>query len=389
MSPCDRKIRVCHLASGDLWAGAEAHLASLLPELAKLPGISVHAILLNEGLLAQKLRASHLPVSIVAEERLSTLSLIDAVVRLLHETRADFLHTHGYKQNILGTVSARLAKARWIVRTEHGVYERVPGLAGLRMRGYRLLDSLATRYCSAIVAVSDQLAEHWRVRLKGQGPRVAVVRNGVPVHPHLESEAISRIRVQLGIGEDQVVFGTLGRMVPIKGLSDLLEAAVLVHRRDPRSTFLIAGDGPLRGFLEARAAELSLHGVVRFLGFTQEPAEFLAALDVFILPSLGEGVPMALLEALSLGKPVVATAVGGVAELLSPGVHALLVQPGAPAELARACEQLVGDPGLRAALGRQARSLVREQLSAERMATEVHGLYCRLMKQCNPVGDDK
>lgn len=96
---------------------------------------------------------------------------------------------------------------------------------------------------------------------------------------------------------------------------------------------------------------------------------------------------MALLEALALGKPVIATAVGGVAELLSPGVHALLVQPGAPADLAQACEQLAVDPTLREALGRQGRSFVQERLSAGRMAAGVHDVYRSLMARSSPAED--
>ena len=178
-----------------------------------------------------------------------------------------------------------------------------------------------------------------------------------------------------------MLFGTLARMVPIKGLGDLLEAAAMLRRREPRPVFLLAGDGPLRASLEARAAGLRLDGMVRFLGFTSESADILASLDVFVLPSLDEGVPLALLEALALGKPVVATAVGGPAELLRHRFDAFLVRPGAPAELAEACDTLVRDPALRAALGRQARSLARDRLSAERMAAEVRDLYCSVWRR--------
>lgn len=374
-------LHICHFASGDGWAGTEAHLAGLLPELARRPGLTVHTILLNDGLLAQRLRENHLRVSVFPENRLSAFDVVKAVTRLLHETHTDLLHTHGYKQNILGTIAGRLAYVAWLVRTEHGVYETLPGWAGFRMRIYQSLNTLAARWCSAILTVSNDLAKQWQSRYGTHGPKVAVVRNGVPLSKKIATQTVSLTRSRLALKEGQVLIGTLGRLVPIKGLKDLLEAAALLHGRETRCVFLIAGDGPLRASLEAHAADLNLQHVVHFLGFTSEPADVLAALDVFVLPSLGEGVPMALLEALALGKPVVATSVGGVAELLSSGVDALLVRPGAPVELAQACEQLVVDTVLREQLGRQARLLAEEQLSTGRMATEVHDLYCQLMEQ--------
>jgi glycosyltransferase involved in cell wall biosynthesis len=205
------------------------------------------------------------------------------------------------------------------------------------------------------------------------------VRNGVPIPTEPDSKKVSRIRARLGIREDQVLFGTLARMVPVKGLADLLEAAALLRAREPRAVFALAGDGPLRPSLEAQAANLGLEETVHFLGFTPESADVLAALDVFVLPSLDEGVPLALLEALAAGKPVIASAVGGMAELLSDQVDALLVPPAAPPRLAQACATLVHDESLRAALGRRARSLARERLSAGRMAAEVYDVYSSLM----------
>jgi L-malate glycosyltransferase len=376
VKPVSVKLRVCHLAAGDAWAGTEAHLVALLPELSRMPGVEVHAILMNDGLLAERLRQCNLRVSILPESHLSAWGLVRALSRLLQETPTDLLHTHGYKQNVLGAIAARFAKVALLVRTEHGAYEPLRGWAGLRMGMYSWLDFLAARGCSAIIAVSDRLSSRWRSVFRGRRPKVVVVRNGVPIPPEPHPTIAAQVRARLGIGEDRVLFGTLARMVPIKGLGDLLEAAALLRQRGSRAVFVLAGDGPLRPSLEARAAELHLDGAVRFLGFTSESAGVLAALDVFVLPSLDEGVPLALLEALAAGKPVVATAVGGMAELLSDRVNALLVPPSAPRGLAEACDRLERDAALRTTLGRQARSSACERLSAGRMAAEVYALYC-------------
>ncbi|MGH7266829.1 MAG: glycosyltransferase family 4 protein [Candidatus Rokuibacteriota bacterium] len=377
--PSGRPLRVCHLASGDLWAGAEAQLTSLVAELVKVPGLTVQAILFNEGLPAERLRQTGVPVTVLPESRLSTVSLIARLARHLREPRTDLVHVHGYKQSILASLAAVLAGRPCLVRTEHGVDERLSGWAGLRMGLYRRVNRLLARRYDGLVAVSEDLAAVWRSYLRGRGPAIAVVPNGVLVPAPPDAAAVARARARLKVSPDQVLFGTLGRMVPVKGLGNLLEAAALLRGRQPRATFLVAGDGPLRAALEAQVATLGLQQSVRFLGFTPDPSGVLSALDVYVLSSLGEGVPMALLEALALGRPVVATAVGGVAELLTSGVDALLVPPGAPEALAAACERLLEDPGLRTSLGAQGRVLVDRHLSAGRMAAETYEFYCRLV----------
>jgi glycosyltransferase involved in cell wall biosynthesis len=371
-------LRACHLASGDLWAGAEAHLTNLLTELVRIPGVDVDAIVLNEGLLAERLRERRVSVTVLPETRYPVPRLIALLQQRLRERGAHLLHTHGYKQNILGTLAARLASVPWVVRTEHGVPELPAGWPGWRMRVYQRLNALAARRCDGIITVSEDLARGWRARFAGRRPVVRVVANGVPLPAPVDPALRAQVRARLEIPDDRVLFGTLARMVPIKGLSTLVEAAALVHRREPRAVFALVGEGPLQGALQSQATALGLEKVVRFPGFTSAPAELLAAVDAYVLPSLGEGVPMALLEALALGKPVVATAVGGVAELLTPGVTALLLPPGRPEELAAACLRLIHDPDLRASLGARGRALVSERLSARRMAAEVHALYREL-----------
>jgi glycosyltransferase involved in cell wall biosynthesis len=371
-------LRACHLASGDLWAGAEAHVTNLLAELAQVPHLDVHAVVLNEGLLAERLRDRAVSVTVLPETRYSAPRLVALLQRRLRELRVDLLHTHGYKQNILGTVAARLAGVRRLVRTEHGVPEPLVGWPGLRMRVYQRLNALAARRCDGIIAVSEDLAARWRSRFAGRSTAVTVVVNGVPVPAPVDPAVRAKVRARLEVPDDCVLFGALARMVPIKGLSTLIEAAALLHRREPRAVFVLAGDGPLRASLQSQTAALGLEKVVRFPGFTSVPTELLAALDAYVLPSLGEGVPMALLEALALGKPVVATAVGGVAELLTSEVTAILVRPGRPEELASACVRLIQDPGVAASLGARGRALVAERLSARRMAAEVHAFYREL-----------
>jgi glycosyltransferase involved in cell wall biosynthesis len=176
--------------------------------------------------------------------------------------------------------------------------------------------------------------------------RVQVIHNGIDGERFVAAER-DGVRRELGLG-DAFVVGTAAVLTRQKGLFHLLEAARLVKAADPGIRFVVAGDGPLRAELEARARTLGVDDVVRFVGYRRDVPELLAALDLHVMPSLWEGLPLALLEALASGKPIVATRVGGNPEVVEDGVNGLVVPPADPAAIARAVLALRRDPAARA-----------------------------------------
>jgi len=171
------------------------------------------------------------------------------------------------------------------------------------------------------------------------------------------------------------VVGMVGRLARQKAPGDFLRAAALVAREFPAATFLVVGDGPLRATLEGLARELGIADRVRFLGFRDEVPVVLAALDVFALSSLWEGLPLTILEAMAAGKPVVATSVNGVAEVVQHGRTGWLVSPQQVEQLAAHIVTLLRDPGIARSMGEAGRRRVRERFSIERTVAELSDLY--------------
>jgi glycosyltransferase involved in cell wall biosynthesis len=172
-------------------------------------------------------------------------------------------------------------------------------------------------------------------------------------------------------GEERPVVVTLARLAPQKGIGVLLRAAAEL----PNVSFIVAGEGPERHALESQARSLGVSDRVAFSGFQSDPAALLASADLFVLPSFEEGLPLALLEAMAVGTPVVATAIGGTDEVVTHGEHGLLVPPGDAAALASAIGALLRDPARAARLAVAARTRVRESFSMERMVHDVVSVY--------------
>jgi L-malate glycosyltransferase len=328
-------VRVAHLIEGDQWAGAEVQVAHLLAGLANFSELDLVAILFAEGRLAQELRRSGISVSVVNEQDLGRLRLAWALGQELRRRGVEMLHMHGYKESILGAVVGRWAGVRWYVKTEHGRFEPSRGWQRMKMSFYRWLDHWVARAAmNRVIAVSEDLYKHLTASLP-EG-RVALIRNGLDPRRIVVSAPPAEIRRGLGIGEHAPLFGSVGRLVPVKGLGYFLQAARSLLDELPEARFLIIGEGPLRSDLERQARELGIAHAVQFCGFRADVADVINALDVFVMPSIHEGLPMALLEASVLGKPIVASAVGGIPEVLT-SPQGWLVPPGDVSALARAC----------------------------------------------------
>src|SRR5262245_25054349 len=328
-------VRVAHVITGDQWAGAEAQVAHLLGGLAEFRELELEAILFAEGRLAQELRRSGISVSVVSEQDLGPLGLVRGLRHALRRHAVEVLHTHGYKESILGAVAGRWAGVRWYVKTEHGRMEPSCGWDRAKMSLYLWLDHWVARAATdRVIAVSLDLYRHLTTVLPQR--RVALIRNGLDTRRISVTVSPAEIRRQLGIGENAPLFGSAGRLVPVKGLGYFLEAARGLLEALPDARFLIIGDGPLRSDLERQVRDLGIADAVQFSGFRADVLNLINALDVFVMPSIHEGLPMALLEASALGKPIVASAVGGIPEVLHD-LHGLLVQPRDVPALTRAC----------------------------------------------------
>jgi glycosyltransferase involved in cell wall biosynthesis len=321
--------------------------------------------------LAAAVRARGHAALALADGGPSPVAAAVAVARHLRRSGADLVHAHDYKANVVALLAAGWTGARAVATVHlHTRWSR-------RLRAYRALDRRLLRRFPAVLAVSrairDDLVAHGV-----PAARVAVAPGGVDpaaLAAAASGDAPAAARARLGLGPADPVVTVPARLAPQKGQRDMLDALRRLLPRFPRLRLVLAGEGPDRAALEALAGRHGLGDAVRFAGFVEEPAGLLAASDVVALPSLDEGLPVALLEALALARPVVAAAVGGVPDLLRDGVEGRLVPPGRPDRLAEAIAWTLERPAEAAGAAARGRARVAGEFSAAAMAARTAAAY--------------
>jgi glycosyltransferase involved in cell wall biosynthesis len=310
-----------------------------------------------------------------------------AVTRLVHEirrVRPHILHTHTAKAGAVGRAAARLsgdARPPVIVHTFHGHVLR--GYFGpLRTRLFRETERALARHTTRLVAVGPEVRDDL-VRL-GVAPasQFSVIRLGIDLEARvLTQDRRAEYRALFGIPEDRFVVGWIGRMTAIKRVSDILTSFKLLLDRGVDATLCLVGDGPDREPAERLAKELGIARNVISLGYQRDVSPYYALFDAFVLPSANEGTPVVAIEALAAARPVVATRVGGVPDVVTEGENGYLVDVGDVAAIAAALERLARDPDLRRSFGERGRELVVPRYRVARLVDDVDTLYRELLKE--------
>jgi glycosyltransferase involved in cell wall biosynthesis len=242
--------------SADLWAGAEVQLATVASYLVERPDVEVTAVLFNEGPLACELRRLGVPVTVMDEQENDSLTILIALTRWLRNHPVDVVHTHRYKDTVLGAIAAKLAGVPSVIRTVHGAREPLRGWDWAKFGVYEALDRLVLRcFADRIIAVSRRMAES----LEDSGYRpgtVMTIHNGVDLRKIRPTRARDRVRRELGVDAATHLIGTVGRLSPVKGHVHFLRAAQLILQKEPGAKFVIMGDGPLRSELAMSAKRL-------------------------------------------------------------------------------------------------------------------------------------
>ena len=367
---------VCHIASGDLWAGAEVQVFHLLNGLAQSGKFRPCAVLLNRGKLADRLEQLSIE-TLVVEEQLHSIWTIRARVRdFIQKQQVSILHSHRYKENIIASSIATAKPLKALVQTVHGIPEPQAGLKKAKMSVYQQLNRAVSRAkFSAIVAVSKEieakLAKLYPVEI------VHAIHNGIDIPDTCSAEEKSAARKDFGLSNDDFVFTAVGRMVPVKGF-DVLLSAVAKLPTDNKIKLLLAGDGPELQLLKELSDSLKLT-CVSFLGYQSDIRKVFAAADALVMSSHHEGIPLTLLEAMALELPTVATAVGGIVEVVEHELNALLVSDNDPAALAAAIQRLRSDEALCKRLGAEARTRVSREFSIDKIVNQYEILYGSLV----------
>ena len=377
-------IRLLHIV-GDSSFGGAAKIILRMAETMRSEGWQVDLLTTNAVFqqAAEENGIGTVDIDVIRREIRPFWDLLGLfrLYRFLRHERYTVVHTHTSKAGFVGRLAAWLARVPVILHTTHGFAFHERSSRAKRVF-YSTLERLAAYWCDRVVSVSE-FHRRWALELGiCGGDKIMAIPNGI-AEPQSRMPAL-QLRRDWGAHNDDLVILSTGRLAPEKGLEDLLKAASLLRRMGQRFRVVLAGDGPLRGQLENLARDLAISDQVTFLGYREDIPDLLAACDLVALPSLREGLSIALLEAMAAGKPIVATSIGSNVTVASQAEMALLVPPCDHQALSEAIIRCGRDPALRMRLGSNARRVFESRYTEEKMLSAYRKTYFGLLRMKCP-----
>lgn len=371
-------ISVCHLVSGDAWGGAEAQLTALMRSLSKRPELKMSAVVLNEGRLAEELQECCSDVCVIPERQRAFWQIVAESREFLRARNVQIVHAHRYKENVIGALLAFKEGRLKLVKTQHGQTETFRGLAGAKQWLAHTADRLTMRYAGdVVISVSSNLTGYLKKYVSQD--RIAVIPNGVDL-ARVRCD-LSRVEAKkhFGIPEEMPVVGFVGRLERLKRLDIFVHNAEQVLKEVPETKFVIAGSGREETRVRNLITDLGLQNHFILLGHRRDSAAILRAMDVLLITSDHEGLPMVLLEAMALGTAVVARKVGGIAEVVTDRQTGFLVDDQSPATLSRACIEALRNKKRTEDIACAALKLIETNFLADHNGARVFELYKSLV----------
>ncbi len=366
------KINMLQLVNGFAIGGGEMKVLELVQRLATnryhITGCSGG----QGGPLEAEFRKTVERVEIYDKKFSFDFSLVARVARLMKEQEIEILQTTLFYADVIGAYAAYLAKVPVVVSWE-------PVTGPFAFRHYWSY-KLAMQKIDRVVAVSEDIRQRVIRERKLIPEKVMTIHYGVDLEKFAPEDQ-SLIRSDIGVSDDHLVLGTVARFDHPKGHKYLIDAAPTIVQQFPNVRFILVGDGPLRQEIEQQIQQLGLRDHFVLLGFRRDVKQLLGMFDLFILPSLSEGLPNAVLEAMACSNPVVATAVNGVVEVVEDGKTGFLVPPADPDRMASAVIKMLGSPENMKAMGKQGRERVASHFSVEQQVSKFEELYYSLYAQ--------
>lgn len=388
-NPHDQPIPVLHVITRMIVGGAQENTLFTVSLLDKTqfnidlvcgPQTGSEGSLIEEA-QAQQISLTILPNLLRQVSPIHDLIALFQLTQLCRRRRYGIVHTHSSKAGILGRLAARLAGVSHIVHTVHGwsFHEYMPPIV---RQGYILLERWMATFSDALIVVAE------KDRLKGLQAGIGrpeqyhLIRSAIPVDA-FDPARIDRqsVRHSLGISASAVVIGNVGRFSAQKNPLEWVRVAGRVARERPDAIFLLVGDGPLRAEVETLLIEEGIADRAILTGLRRDIPQMMAAMDIFLLTSLWEGLPRVIPQAMAMGVPLVASRADGTAEAIQDGVNGYLFNPGDEEGMAQACISLVDHPQVRADLGKAGQSFARTNFDLKQMIAEIENLYHQLLQQ--------
>lgn len=372
-SAASRRTRVLEVTGAMFFGGAERVIAHLCSELDKSRFEPIVCCTRGIGPLGEQLRTQGIEVLLVRASpparwarRLDPAYLYDLIKRY----RPDVVHTHGLPAlSAVGPLSYFGVLPYWVHTFHYGNYPYA-------RRRHMLLERVLCKRSDALIAVANSQREAVIRQHNVQAERVGLIYNGVRSNPFIDKPGVRAAkRAELGLTTDDLVVGSVAVLSEQKGVTYLLRAACDVLARYPATKFVIVGGGPLEDKLKEEAGSLGLDRSIKFTGWRSDVAEILTALDIYVMPSLWEAMPLALLEAMAASRPIVVTDVGDNARFVGQGEFGLVVPPRDVPALARAICDLISEPNRLVELGARASGHYEQNFTVEHMVRAYEKVY--------------
>jgi len=386
------KVKVMHIITRlDKGGSAQNTLLTCRGLSKKYEMVLVHGLSFESRMTEQEKESVDQGIKEVAERgvrviaipslvrRISPLQDLKALFylwRLLIREKPSMVHTHTSKGGILGRLAAKLAGVPVIIHTPHG-HVFYGHFGPLVSKFFLLTERLMARITDQMVALTETEKNDY-VALSDFSPqKIATIHSGVDVDQYMNVHVnIAEKKRELGLNSKSFVVGTVGWLLPIKGPLHLLKAMSNVWERHPETSLIFVGKGDLEKGLKEEARRMGVSEKVIFLGWRDDIPEIMQTIDIFVLPSLNEGMGRVLVEAMAAGKPVVASRVGGILDLVKEGQNGFLAEPGDEKGLAIAIENLLEDKNMRDEMGKRGREMAQD-FSVKKMVEKIDVLYER------------
>ena len=363
--------KVLHVITDTGWGGAERHALALTTGLVQRGHDCQVAYLVGDGYLDTAFEARGIrTTNLRARSWLDPVALA-RLIRLARRERFDLLHAHLFPGEVFATLAALRLGGVPLICTKHN------DEAFLRKWHFRMLHRVISYRASRTIAISDHVRRFTMETGTAHSPRVLTIRYGYDPPAVLPTREASR--ATRGVPAGAFLVGAAGRLAAQKGHRHLIEAIPALAPEIPNVQVVIMGEGPMRPALERRTRELGVDRHVRLPGFHPDVQSFLCGLDVFVMPSLWEGFGLVLLEAMAAGRPIVASKVSAIPEVIEDGETGLLVPPADASALGGAILRLWHDPSLREKLGNAGRERLRERFSLDQMVDETERVYAEVL----------
>jgi len=367
----NKNLSIVQVASGDLWAGAETQLYTLCSALKKIDKTKLNVILLNHGTLERKLKEIDINVHVIDENKYNAISIIIKLIKLFFHIKPEIVHTHRIKENILAGIASLVIGAKSI-RSVHGAQEHASGWSRPHKKLMHFTDWLIGRYIQTyIISVSEDLAK--TIEKSYPVSKVKIIENGID---YINLEKMTRDKSNLK-NETPYKIGIIGRLVPVKRIDLFINIAISFHNLHPDidSVFYIYGDGPLKEKLIDYYKNSNTNQKIIFCGHSNNIHKDISNLDAILVTSDHEGLPMTVLEAMSIKTPLICHSVGGITKALDSGNNGILINNQNPDEYANAIEYVFNNKEATNTRLNNALNTIINNYSAETNAEKYFNIY--------------